>query len=356
MSADLRIRPELALRLGVAAIAALSASPAMAAGTTAGTTITNTTSIAYDVSGVTQTAVSASDALTVDRKIDLTVAETGSATTTVSPGQTSAVTTFTVTNVSNATLDLALASTQQSGGSGPHSDTDTFDATNLRTYVDSNANGTYDAGTDTQVTYLDEVAADASKTVFVLADIPLGKVTGDVAVVVLTATGREGGGSGSEGVALTQTTGANTSGMDTVFADGAGSTDSAGDAAYSARDDYTAFAAALTVTKTSTIISDPINGTTNPKFIPGATLQYCVIVANAAGSATATNVTISDTLPATLTYYSAYGIKVDGTVSSGTCATDGTSGGSFSSGTVSGTLSSIAASQTRTLLFRATIN
>ena len=108
--------------------------------------------------------------------------------------------------------------------------------------------------------------------------------------------------------------------------------------------------------KSSTIISDPLNGTTNPKFIPGATVQYCIAVSNASGSATATNIGVSDSIPATLTYDSAYGIKVNGTVNgSGVCQTDGAAGGSQASGTVSGTLADIAASVTKTLLFRATI-
>ena len=345
------------LRVVVASVGAVlsCARAAHAAGTAAGTTITNTASVSYDVSGITQTSVSGSDTLTVDRKIVVTVAESGSTTTTVSPGQTSAVTTFTVTNSSNATLDFALSVAQPVGGAGAHSNTDTFDGTNPKIYLDSNSNGTYDAGTDTLVTYLDEIAADATKTVFVLLDIPQGKVTGDVAAVVLTATAREGGSSGSQGVAISATSGANTSGVDTVLGDGAGATDAAGDGAYSAKDDYTVLAAALTVTKTSTPISDPVSGTTNPKMIPGATIEYCIAVANAAGSATANTVTINDPLPSTLTYV-ASSIKINGTFSASKCQSDGTAGGTYASGTVSGTLSSIAAGQTRTLVFRATIN
>ena len=115
-------------------------------------------------------------------------------------------------------------------------------------------------------------------------------------------------------------------------------------------------AAALTATKTSKIISDPVNGSTNPKMIPGAVVEYCIAVANAAGSATATNVGISDSLPAATTYLSAFGIKVNGTVTGSTCNADGTAGGSFASGVVSGTLSDIAAGSASTLVFRVTIN
>ena len=343
--------------LGAAGACALAglATPASAAQTQAGTTITNTVTVNYQVGGVAQNAQTASDTFTVDRKVNVTVAEVGNATIVVSPGQSQAVLTYSVTNLSNATLDFALTAVQQAGGAGAHANTDNFDTSNVKIYVDTNGNGVYDAA-DTQVTYLDELAGDTSKTVFVLSDIPLGRATNDVSVITLTATGREGGSAGSMGAALVQTTGANTSAMDTVFADGAGATDAARDAAFSAKDDYTVLAAALTVTKVSKIISDPVTGTTNPKLIPGATVEYCITVANAAGGAAANSVALSDVLPTTTTYLSSFGILLNGTVTGGACNADGTAGGSFASGTVTGTLASVAAGAARTMLFRVTIN
>lgn len=345
-------------RLGIAgacALALLGAQPAFAAGTTAGSTITNNVTVNYQVGSVAQTASTASNAFTVDRRINVTVADANGTTTTVSPGQLAAVTTFTVTNLSNAPLDFALTVAQQAGGAGAHANTDTFDATNVRIYADTNTNGSYDAGTDTLITYLDEIAADAIRTVFVVVDIPLGETTTEVAAVTLTATGREAGTGGTLGAVLTQTAGANTATMDTVFGDGAGATDAARDAAFSAKDDYTVQAAALTVVKYSTLISDPLNGTTNPKAIPGATIEYCIAVSNATGSATATSVAITDPVPATMTF-TAGTITLNGTVTSGVCNADGAAGGAFASGTVSGTIASLAAGETRTLRFRAVIN
>lgn len=60
-------------------------------------------------------------------------------------------------------------------------------------------------------------------------------------------------------------------------------------------------AAALTVTKLSTLISDPVNGTTNPKNIPGAVVEYCILMQNP-GSGTTTNLVGTDNIPTTLTY------------------------------------------------------
>ena len=69
----------------------------------------------------------------------------------------------------------------------------------------------------------------------------------------------------------------------------------------------------LLIAKTSSIVSDPVNGTTNPKAIPGATMRYCLLVTNG-GSATATAIYVADPLPATTSF-------VPGSLRSGTsCA------------------------------------
>jgi uncharacterized repeat protein (TIGR01451 family) len=341
---------------GVLAVAAGTATPAFAAGTTAGSTITNNVTVNFQVGGVSQNSVSASNSFTVDRKVNFTVAEDGTATTQVSPGQLAAVTAFVVTNTSNAPLDFALAATNRSGGTAEHGGTDNFDVSNLKLYQDTNNNGAYDSGTDTLITYLDQVAADASVRVFVLADVPLGRSTGDVAGVRLTGTASEATAAGSLGATVTQTSGANTAGVDTVFADTNSDGNTARDGIHFDEDDYTIFAANLTATKTSRVISDPLNGTTNPKLIPGAVVEYCISVSNGSGSATAANVAISDSLPAQTTYDASFGVKVNGTVTSGTCNADGAIAGSHAAGVVSGTIPSVVAGDVRTVLFRVTIN
>lgn len=330
--------------------------PAHAASTPAGSSIVNNVTVDFKVGGVSQNQVSASNSFVVDRKINLVVAEVGNSTTTVSPGQTGAVTIFTITNASNATLDFGLAATNRNGGTAAHGGTDNFDVGNIKMYADTNSNGTYDAGTDQQVTYLDQIAADAVTTVFVVADVPLGKATGDVAGVRLTATAEDGSAANTQGAVLAQTTGANTAGMDTVFADTNANGNTANDGIGFAEDDYTVLGANVTASKTSKVVSDPIDGTTNPKMIPGATVEYCIALANASGGAAASNVVVTDPLPSQTTYDSAFGIKVNGTVTSGTCNSDGVAGGSFSANTVTGTISSLSAADTRTVVFRVTIN
>ena len=345
---------------GAAVAALLAASPAFAEGTVQGTSIKNDVTVSYQVGGVAQTDVTASDTFVVDRKINLTVSEVGGTATTVTPGQTGAVTTFSVTNSSNDTVDFGLTAVNQTGGAGRIGGTDNYDVTGLATYRETNGTAGLQtgAGGDTLVTYLDEVAPDAVVTVYVVGNVPLGRATSDVATVTLTATAQAGGTAGTAGASITETAGGNTAGVDTVFADTlATGGNTARDGKALDRDDYKVTAANLSVVKNSVIISDPLNGTTNPKAVPGAVVQYCIIVSNATGSATATGVNLSDTLPAQTTYLSSYGIRVNGTATAGACdATTGAAGGTFAAGKVSGTLTDVAQGESRTLLFRVTVN
>lgn len=57
----------------------------------------------------------------------------------------------------------------------------------------------------------------------------------------------------------------------------------------------------LSVTKVSSIISDPVSGTTNPKRIPGAIVEYCILISNS-GSASAGSVVATDSLAGPFTY------------------------------------------------------
>lgn len=351
---------KLLLAASATAIATVGAAPAFAAGRPAGSDIVNNVTVNFTVGSVAQTAVNASNSFKVDRKITLTVAAIGTTTTQVSPGEIAAVTKFTVSNTSNATLDLGLSVAQLTGTTAPNGGTDNFDVLLPSIYVDSNSNGSYTPGTDLLVSFLDDVAADTSKTVFVVANIPLGRATNDIAAVTLTAQARDSVSAvaGQAGPVAVQTAGADTTGIDTVFADTKGTADALRDGQYSANNDYTVSAAALSVLKTATVISDELNNTVNPKMIPGAIVAYCIQVTNATGGSAASAVTITDPMPTEMTYDTAYGIFVNGSVTTGTCNEDGSASGAFNatSKTVSGTIASVPAGATRTVLFRARIN
>jgi hypothetical protein len=332
--------------------------------TLAGTDIDNTVTVNYQVGGVDQVEETASDTFQVDRVINLTVAASDNATTSVTPGQDindapPPFVTFIVTNTSNEVLDFDLTEANQGGGAAPNGGTDNFDVTGLQFFVD-NGDGVFNPADDT-ATFIDELGVDENITVFVTGDIPNTQVNGDISAVSLTATAREGGTVGTIGAAITEDTGADTDGVETVFADGAGDVDGARDGAFSASDDFTVQAADITVRKISTVISDPVNGTTNPKAIPGAVVEYCIAIANAPGVADATSITISDPLLANITYDSTFGNLINGTVEGDVatdfiCNADGAAGGSFASNTVSGTIPTVAAGDARTLVFRVTVD
>jgi uncharacterized repeat protein (TIGR01451 family) len=344
----------------------LSAAPAYAAGTTQGTDITNTVTVNYQVGAVAQPVVNSNtDTFKVDRKVLFTVSEVAPATTTVAPGQQDAIVTYSVSNTANDVLDFSLTAANIVGGAAPRG-TDNIDASNLEICVDADGNGSC-SGTGLETwgatATIDNLAADTNRTVFVRGDFASTVTNGQLAGVRLTATALN-----STGAALTSDTAtANVAGtVQNVFADVVGTNDSTGasDGIVSTLDDYTVGAAVLTAFKSSRVVSDPINGTGSaipaifPKAIPGAVVEYCISVANAAGAATATNIAISDVVPVNTTFV-AGSILLDATVTSPgasqTCAA-GTAGGTFASNTVSGTLSNIAASSARALIFRVTIN
>ena len=333
------------------ALIAMSSAPAMAAGTRAGNTITNTVSVNYNVGGVAQNAETASDSFTVDQRVNLIVTNVGPATS-VSPNQTNRVLAFDVTNNSNSTADLNLSVALRTGTAA--------NISNFRVFRDTNGNRVLDSAelTAGAITFLDEIAEDATVAVLVLSDIGINARNADTFDVALTAAAHAAGTTGTLGTRLVGSTVANTAGIDTVLFDGAGVTDAANDGAFSAQGRYTVSGAVLTVAKTSRIISDPVNLTTNPKAIPGATIEYCITVSNATGAATATTVAVLDDLPADVTYSSAFGTFLNGNA---TCAS-GTAGGTFAAGggvggrdRITGSLSDVAAGQTRSAYFRVTI-
>lgn len=124
-----------------------------------------------------------------------------------------------------------------------------------------------------------------------------------------------------------------------------------------------AFNVPMTIQKSNTLLSDPVNGTTNPKAIPGAVMRYCLFITNG-GTQTATAVTMTDNLPAGTTF-------VAGSMTSGTTCTNAKTpedddavgadesdpvGMSVSGGTVSGKAASIAAGTSVAMTFQVTIN
>ena len=358
------------------ALIAVSSTPALAVGTTAGESITNSVSVSYQVGNDpnTEQSVTDTDTFIVDRVIDVNVNLTSVSPVTVAPGEVQAVLAFDVTNLSNDTVDLDLSTVLTAGTPA--------NIENITIYRDLNGDGVLDqAEIDAgAITFLDEVLADdgtgaETLEVIVVADITTDAVNGDIFDIVLIADAHEAGTAGTLGAEIAATAGANTDGIDTVLADGSGTPEEVANAGdHSDVGQFEVAGALVSVVKSSRIISDPVNGTTDPKAIPGAVIEYCIAVSNAADAADATAVSVSDDLPADVTFTPGSGIFVDGTATvdtsgaipvatcsggadgEGTTATFTAGGGTGGLDLIAGDLSDIPASTTRSLYFQVTIN
>jgi uncharacterized repeat protein (TIGR01451 family) len=286
---------------------------AFAIGTDSGVSVNNRATVSYSVGSVLQTPIESSPTgnstpgagnganttFVVDNKILHVVSEVGGTVNSTAPGAANVVATYLVTNQGNTSQGYALTATNiATGTASPFSggSNDSTDVNNLRVFVDVNGNNTYDAGTDT-ATFINALAEDASVRVFVLADVPLTATNNQFANVQLAARAAVAGTSGATLVA--QSAGVdNPAVVDVVFADvGVVSRDGI----HEASDQYAIASATLSVLKTSSVVNDPFNGATNPKAIPGATVQYAITVTNT-GAAAATGVAVNDPLPANTTF------------------------------------------------------
>ncbi len=348
---------------------------ARADGTQSGTSVSNSATVSYSVGATPQDDVnSAPVTFLVDRKIDMTVVTTDVAAVGVTPGTSTSALTFTVTNDGNDTMDYALSATALSGGTGAFGGTDNVDAGSVALFVEDGGNVGYQLAEDTE-TFVDELAIDASATVYIVGTFgTAGFSDADIASYHLLVEAREGGGATALGAALTETAGADDSAVeDTVFADGQGTdtgNDANRDAKLSDQSDFEIETASLTVTKTSTVISDPVNGGTNPKAIKGAVIEYTVTIANAAGSSTATGISVADDLDTEITagtiafsadaYASGKGIRVQspnlyaGAETDLTNAADGDEG-DFTTNQVTVDTISLAAGESATVKFRVVV-
>lgn len=302
----------------VASFLMLGISGLWAAGTAAGTSVDNQVTLNYTVGTVAQTAVvSNTDTFVVDKKLDFTLVHNDTPRhLVVVPGATDQVRAFTLTNTGNALQDFALLATNLAGAT-LDSNVDNEDVLNIEYSLD----GTTWSATPPAITNL---AADTTQTIYVRSDIPAAPTgeDGDVMNIQLEATAVRAGTTTPE----VATAGADTQGaVDTVLAEGTGIATEGNtqfDGKYSAWAGYEIATATIDVAKSSCVVSDPVNGTTNPKRIPGATLRYAIEVQNT-GTANAVNVSVADILDGALTYQSG----LIATESPCNCASPGASNG-----------------------------
>ena len=304
-----------ALLTGTAAAASIGAAHAQS-GTPAGTTVSNQATATYSVNGTPASVQSNVSTFKVDRKVDLTlVAQTG--TTKVNLGQNDAYLTYTLTNKTNGTQDFLLNADQQIISFPGLLGTDNFNAAGLTAYVDKNGNGIYEPGVDDR-TYVDELGADQSVMVFLVGNIP-NQNDAAFASASLQAVVARGGTPNVAGTLLVESLldlADDPNAEDVVFADNDSDGTSLGDLPRNgAARAYAQFEIGtrtvdLSVLKTSRVISDDVN-LVGPKALPGATVEYCLLVRNATLLTPASGVALTDTLP-TQTTYVAGSLKIGG--------------------------------------------
>ncbi len=287
------------LRLVLATGLALGALSQAHALTAAGDVVSNTASVAYKVATIDQTPVdSNTSTFVVDRIIDIDLTADNTPLS-VDPGATGNQLGFTVTNQSNDTIDVGLAVLQTANATvlAPSADVDGLTMENFSFYVDLDGDSAFDTGED--ITVIPSLAPGASMVVFAVAKTPDTAANDLFAGVSVVATAREAAG----GAVITETAGANTALMDTVFDDGDGPVtgDADEDGKISVFGAYQVASADLAIVKSSRVISDPVNLLVNPKAIPGAVIEYCLVVKNS-GTADADNLVLSDSIPAETTY------------------------------------------------------
>ena len=317
--------------LGLGLIISATGTPAWAASTPAGTMISNTAKATYDLpNGGSGTSDSNTVTFEVDEILDVAVASLNSGDVTVTPGATSQVLAFKVTNAGNGQEAFKLAARDNLAG-------DDFDPTTTSIVIDSNGNDTYDPGVDTvYVAGSNEpnLAPGAAVAVFVLSTIPAGSTNGQRGQADLVATSVTG-----NGTAGTVFSGKGTSGSDAVV----GSTT----ASASASGFYAVSAASVGLVKSATV-ADPFGGTSH---VPGSTITY-TIVATVSGSGSLSNLTVSDLVPPGTTYE-------PGTLTlGGTALTDAadSDSGEVVAGTMTTRLATVAAGSSRTITFKVKVN
>ena len=122
-----------------------------------------------------------------------------------------------------------------------------------------------------------------------------GTVAAGASTLTLTGGSIPAGGSCTISISVTSAVGGNytnTLAIGSITTTNSGSNAAAGSASLSVQ-----AAPSLTILKSVTIFSDPANGTTNPKFIPGAIAEYTLIASNSGGPADADSIIITDQVP-----------------------------------------------------------
>jgi hypothetical protein len=305
--------------LSMVAVMLLSVVGLNAAGTAAGTTVKNSATLSFNVGGVPQNVVpSNEDSFVVDKKIDFLLENKDAEQIDVIPASTNQITTWEIINEGNMDQNFTFTVAQLTSGETIYADADTKDSEALTVEYSTDGGTTWIA--ILSATPL-EIAVDTTVKVRIKTDIDSTRVDGDVMNISLTAVAVDKDGNAE----VKSTTADDKDVVEIVFAEAVSLTGEAKEnGTFIAWGGYIVKAPKLDLTKTSCVLTDPVNLTTNPKRIPGATVLYILDINNSSTTSDATDVNLSDTLEATLDISTLANLKHHDGVAAACSCSDGT--------------------------------
>lgn len=264
-------------------------------GTNAGTTIDNTASVTFSVAGVQQSAVDSDTAtFEVDRRVDFELVPVSPGLELIAPNQQGLILSFTLTNESNDTLDFSLGQAALGNGDAITGIVETATGESM-SGVDIEVapsfiggGGTEDPSPGAGNDNVNNLPPGETIRINIYSNAPVDLPDLSRPAIELSVSAED-----SDGNPITDDSGdADLPGVvQNVLVDGG--------VTRVVSDGFEVTAADVTATKDSEVVEDPFSGTTNPKAIPGAYVEYTFVVTNAA-SGDATDVTITDSLDTTV--------------------------------------------------------
>lgn len=273
--------------------------------TASGDKIQNNANVGYWVGGVDQGFLNASSIFTVDKKVDFSVAanvaaQTVTANSVATEGGGVNTLAFTITNSGNATQGFLLEAVSDA--------TSSMVMTNVKIYIDVDGDFTWSSGDTeyTAATNAGDVAGDSgagggTMDVIIVADGPASETEADFDKMWLRVTVTQ---EASTTVEVDDETGGDNANaedaVDVVLLDADSDATIDGNtrnAILAASGTYTFSGVTLTISKSSAVDSGGSGLGGTQFFLPGAIVEYTILVSHTAGSGSATSVQISDTIP-----------------------------------------------------------
>ena len=324
----------------LAAVVCLAVPSAHAAGTPAGTSITNSATLTFSIGGQPAPSVTAvARPVVVAEVINVLLTSQDGSPLAVNAPDTGKALTFLLTNTGNGRETFRLTRNNSIAD-------DQFDPVNASTaiYLESGSQPGFQAtGPNADIAYVPGsndplLVADGSRVIYLVSNIPAAQPIGAVGKASLSANsttvGAPGAAPGTTLVALGD------AGVDAVVGGSRAQATAVGS--------YIVSGLVLNVLKTVAAVRDTQGG---GLVMPGSVLTYRVVL-TLSGAGIAENLSFADSLPTSTTYVPA-SLTVDGAVRSDAADADN---GSVVAGAVAVVFGNTPAPATRVIEFKATVN